>query len=177
MALLLPLGKNLVRTDRPQEGAEVLNELLRQSPDEAQAYLSLADAYRKLGDPGREVGSLRELAQQKPDYPMIHILIAQAMLHASQSDYAPVLNELAQAEIRTPTDPDVFYLRGKVFFAMKLYDQAAAAFSRSIALKPMDNSSYYQLGRVYQKLGKQQLAREEFERMKYLQTQAPTEPE
>ena len=54
---------------------------------------------------------------------------------------------------------------------------AAAAFSRSIALKPIDNSSYYQLGRVYQKLGKQQLAREEFERMKYLQTQVPTEPE
>jgi tetratricopeptide (TPR) repeat protein len=176
-ALLLPLGKNLVRTDHPQEGIDALNDLLRRSPDEVQAYLSLADAYRKMGASGREIQSLRNLAKQKPNYPMVHILIAQAMLHASPADYSPVLNELAQAEIRTPTDPDVFYLRGKVFFAMKLYDRAAAAFSRSIALKPVDNTSYYQLGRVYQKLGKQQLAQEEFERMKYLQIPNKTEPE
>jgi Flp pilus assembly protein TadD len=44
-----------------------------------------------------------------------------------------------------------------------------AELRRSIALKPIDNSSYYQLGRAYQKLGKQELAREQFERVKYLQ--------
>lgn len=168
--LLFPLGRDLVRTDHWKEGVSVLTELLRQSPNEAQAYLSLADAYRKMSMSSLEIESLRRLAMQKPDYPMIHILIAQAMLHANPAGYAPILNELAQAEKSTPTDPDVFYLRGKVLAAMQLYDRAAAEFRRSIELKPLDNTSYYQLGRVYQKLGKPQLAREEFERMKYLQS-------
>jgi tetratricopeptide (TPR) repeat protein len=176
-ALLLPLGMNLIRTDRYQDGIDVLEALLRQSPDEAQAYLSLADAYRKTARPKLEVGALLKLSTRKPNYPMIHVLIAQAMLHGDAVDYAAVLNELALAQKGAPSDPDVFYLRGKVFFAMKLYDRAVAELRRSIALKPIDNSSYYQLGRAYQKLGKQELAREQFERVKYLQNANSNKPE
>jgi tetratricopeptide (TPR) repeat protein len=172
-ALLLPLGSDLVRTQQYKDAIEILRELLRQSPDEDQAYLSIADAYRQLGNSEQEVQILRDLARRRPNYPMIHVLIARAMLATAHIDYAKILDELSQAEKSSPLDPDVFYLRGKAYIAMNRYDEAVAALRRSIELRPMETGPYYQLARIYQKLGKANLAAEQFQRVKYLES-APT---
>jgi tetratricopeptide (TPR) repeat protein len=169
-ALLLPLGADLIRTQQYKDGIDVLRELLRQSPDEAQAYLSIADAYRQMGNSEQEVQALRDLVGRKPNYPMIHVLIARAMLASAHADYAKVLGELAEAERSAPLDPDVFYLRGKVYIAMNRYDDALAALRRSIELRPMETGPYYQLARIYQKLGETKLAAEQFQRVKYLES-------
>jgi len=112
---------------------------------------------------------LRELSRRKPDYPMVHVLIARAMLGSDHVEYPRILDELAQAEKSAPADPDVFYLRGKVYLAMNRYQDAVAALRRSIELRPMETGPYYQLARLYQKLGESKLANEQFERVKYLE--------
>jgi tetratricopeptide (TPR) repeat protein len=169
-ALLLPLGSDLIRTQQYKEGIDVLRELLRQSPNEDQAYLSVADAYRQMGNSEQEVQALRDLVRRKPNYPMIHVLIARAMLASGHVEHAKVLDELVQAEKSAPLDPDIFYLRGKVYFAMNRYDDAVAALRRSIELRPMETGPYYQLARIYQKRGESKLAAEQFQRLKYLES-------
>jgi tetratricopeptide (TPR) repeat protein len=169
-ALLLPLGSDLVRTQQYEDAVHILRELLRQSPDEDQAYLRIADAYRQMGNSEEEVQILRDLARRKPNYPMIHVLIAQAMLASTHTDYSRVLDELSEAEKSSPLDPDVFFLRGKLYMAMNRYDEAVAALRRSIELRPMETGAYYQLARIYQKLGKSNLAAEQFQRVKYLES-------
>lgn len=169
-ALLLPLGADLIRSEKYREGIDVLHDLLKQSPREAQAYLSIADAAHKMGDTAQELESLRELARREPSYPMIHVLIARAMLGANPVDYTKALDELAQAEKAAPLDPDVFYLRGKAYIGMNRYDDAIAALRRSIKLRPFESGPYYQLARLYQKLGKADLAKEQFQRLKYLES-------
>jgi tetratricopeptide (TPR) repeat protein len=172
-AVLLPLGSDLVRAQQHKEGIDVLRELLRQAPETDQAYLSIADAYHQLGDSEQEVQTLRDLARRKPDYPMIHVLIARAMLGAGRVDHAKILAELLLAEKNAPFDPDVFYLRGKAYMAMNRYSDAEAALRRSIELRPMETGPYYQLAKIYQKLGEPKLAAEQFQRVKYLES-APT---
>jgi tetratricopeptide (TPR) repeat protein len=168
-AVLLPLGSDLIRTQQYNDGIDVLRELLRQSPNEAQAYLSIADAYRHMGNSEQEVQALRDLVGRNPNYPMIHVLIARAMLASARADYSKVLDELAEAEKNAPVDADVFYLRGKVYTAMNRYNDAVAALRRSIELRPMETGPYYQLARIYQKLGDTNLAAEQFQRVKYLE--------
>jgi tetratricopeptide (TPR) repeat protein len=119
------------------------------------------------------VQTLRDLARRKPDYPMIHVLIARAMLSAGRVDHAKILAELLLAEKNAPFDPDVFYLRGKAYIAMNRYSDAVAALRRSIELRPMETGPYYQLAKIYQKLGEPKLAAEQFQRVKYLES-APT---
>ena len=168
---LLPLGNNLVWSEQFQAGIEVLNELLRQAPDTAEAYVRLAEAYRKTAHADLEIQTLRKLARLKPEYPMIHMLAAQAMLSTPSMDpvdYPKVLEELAQAEKSTPEDPDIFYLRGKVYAATRRYREAVAALKRSIELRPMEPGPYYQLGLLYRKLGQTQLAREVLDRMEHM---------
>jgi tetratricopeptide (TPR) repeat protein len=171
-ALLLPLGSNLVRAEHYRAGIEVLRELLRHSPDEADAYLRIADAYRKTGRPAEEAGILHDLAARKPDYPRIHLLIARALLGADPADYPKVLDELALGEKSAPSDAEIFYLRGRVYLATGRNQEAAAALLRAIELGPMDPAPYYQLGRLYQKLGKTELARELLGRMQYVKNTA-----
>ena len=49
-AMLLPLGSNLVRVERYGEAISTLKELLQSSPDQYDACLRMADAYRQMGD-------------------------------------------------------------------------------------------------------------------------------
>jgi len=104
----------------------------------------------------------------KPDYPMIHVLAAQAMLTMDPVDYPKVLTELAVAEKTAPNDPDVFYLRGKALAAMKRFREAVIALKRATELRPMDPNAYYQLGLTYQKIGEAALAHETLERLRYI---------
>lgn len=166
-ALLLPLGTDLVRSGQYQAGIDVLQRLLLQSPDETDAYLQIADASHKLGNFSQEVRALQDLAEHKPDYPMIHVLVARAMLSVTPVNSSAIANELDLAEKAAPADPDIPFLRGKLDVTMNRYQEAAASFQRAIQLRPTDSATYYQLARVYQKLGNADQAKQAFERMNY----------
>ncbi len=168
-AFLLPLGSDLISIEKYREGIDTLRELLHRDPKADQAYISIADAARKMGNSEQELQALHDLSRHKPDYPMIHVLIARAMLNGGAIDYPKVLGELALAEKAAPEDPDVYYLRGKVFIATNRYREAATALNRSIELRPLEPGPYYQLARLYQKMGKSELAKEQFGRLKYLE--------
>ncbi|HTU47254.1 MAG TPA: tetratricopeptide repeat protein [Bryobacteraceae bacterium] len=166
----LALGADLIRAEHYKEGLALLRELLQQAPDTPEAYISIADAARKTGDAAQEVLALNELERHKPDYPMIHVLLARAMLNQQPPEYSKILDELSIAARNTPNDPDVYFLRGKIYVALGRYEQALPALQRSIELRPTEPSAYYQLARVYQKLGRTDLAKQQFERVKYLES-------
>jgi tetratricopeptide (TPR) repeat protein len=172
--ILLALGRDLVRTENYHDGIAALQQVLQKSPDEIEAYMGLADAYRKTGDSRREVAALRALASRKPDYPMIHLLIARALLDMQPLDLPGTTHELELAEKESPADPDAFYLRGKMYATMGRYADAVAPLRHSIELASrsdaIDPGPNYQLAKVYQKLGQPELAREQFEQIKYLES-------
>jgi tetratricopeptide (TPR) repeat protein len=171
---LLPLGNNLVWAGQYQAGIDVLNQLIGKAPDTAEAYVRLAEAYRNIVRPELETQALRRLAHIHPDYPMVGVLTARAMMTMDPVDYPAVLAELAQAETRTPGDADIFYIRGKAYVAMNRYQAAVTALRRAIALSPMDPGPYYQLGLTYRKLGETDLARQTLDRMQHLKPAATT---
>jgi tetratricopeptide (TPR) repeat protein len=169
-AMLLSLGADLIRAEKYSDGIQILHTLLQRDPKVEQAYISLADAARRMGNPDQEVEALEGLARCNPRYPMLHVLIARAMLNKEHPSYPAILRELALAERSTPADPDVFFLRGKVLAALGRQQEAISALRRSIELRPMEPGPYYQLAKLYQKLGKAGMAREQFERVKILET-------
>ena len=168
--LLLPLGSNLILAEKYAAGIDVLKDLLRKTPNEYEAYIKLADAFRKTGAYDQEVKILRDLGNRNPDYPGIHLLLARAMLNLDSVDYAQTLDELALAEKRSPLEAEIFYLRGKVYLATNRSDEAVAALRRAIELGPMDPGPYYQLARLYEKLGQKEMAKNTFARLQYLKS-------
>ena len=169
--ILLALGANLVAVEHYAQASQILTEVIRNAPDELDAYPSLADAYNKMGQPKLAAETLRKLAARKPDYPMVHLAIAQSMLNGEPVDSAGVLEELALAEKASPEDYDVWYLRGKVCLGMNKVPEAIASLQRAIALRPADSSAYYQLALAYRKSGQAALAKRQFEIVEYLKSQ------
>jgi tetratricopeptide (TPR) repeat protein len=168
--LLLPLGSDLILAERYAAGIDVLQELVRGTPNEYEAYIKLADAFRKTGASVQEVKILQDLADRKPDYPEIHLLLARATLNLDPVDYAKILDELALAEKSSPSNAEIFYLRGRAYLATNQSDEAVAALHRAIELAPMDPGPYYQLARLYEKLGQKEMAKDTFARMQYLKS-------
>jgi tetratricopeptide (TPR) repeat protein len=171
---VLPLGNNLVWGEQFQAGVDVLRELIAKRPEIAEAYIRLAEAYRKMGRPELETETLGRLARLKPNYPMIHILAAQAMMTMDPVDYPKVLVELAAAEKIAPNDADVFYLRGKALAATNRLREAVIALKRATELRPIEPNAYYQLGLTYQKMGETELAHQTMERLRYIRQIAAT---
>jgi tetratricopeptide (TPR) repeat protein len=171
-AILLALGADLVRTKRYQEGSAVLKLLLRNAPETPDAYISLADAARKTGDQSQELAELRDLSRVKPDYPMLDLLIARCLLSKEPVNHTQVLAQLQLAANRDPNDSEVFFLESKSYIALSRYDDAVYALKKAISLRPTEAGLYYQLARVYQKLGKAELAQHQFELVKHLDTSA-----
>lgn len=168
----IALGTSLISAEQSPAAIQILAKVVQSDPDQVEAYPKLAEAYRNAGEPGLATGTLRKLAERKPDYPMLHVVIARSMLDENPTDYPGILRELAQAHDASPDDYDVYYLRGKVYILMDDYGPAVAALRRAIELRPEEFSAYYQLGLAYRKLGKLPLAREQFETVEYLKSQS-----
>ena len=168
----LALGSDLSAAGQNPAAVRILSEVVERFPDEFEAYPKLAEAYRQTGDRARVTATLRQLAQRQPDYPMLHISIAQAMLAEDTVDRQGVLRELADAEKLTPGDYDVLYLRGKVLALMNQFKEAEIALRRAVVLRPTEPSPHYQLGLAYRKSGQETLARQEFELVEHLKQQS-----
>jgi tetratricopeptide (TPR) repeat protein len=173
LELLLPLGSNLIWDHQYDAGIEILNELIGKRPQLIEAYVRLAEAYRLTNQPELEARTMQRLAAVKPDYPMVHVLAARAMMNVDPMNTAAVLSELSKAEKIAPGDADVFYLRGKAYETMNRYREAAAAYEHAIELRPLDPSAYYRLGMAYRNLGQIDRSRQIVERMQHLK-QPPT---
>jgi tetratricopeptide (TPR) repeat protein len=167
----LNLGTNLSAAADYRRAIDVLAELITRFPNTFQAYVQLADNYRMVGELKRASEVLHKLAVLQPQFPMIHIMYAQA-LHEAGAPYDAVFEELDKAEKASPSDPDVFYLRGKINLQMGRYQDALEALTRATQLQPTSPDFYYQLGLAYQRLGKQAEAQEQFNRKIYLEQTA-----
>ena len=170
--MLFALGSDLMGAGQNPAAVGVLSELVQRFSDEYAAYPKLAEAYRQTGDAARATATLRQLARRQPSYPMVHILIAQAMLAEDPVDSHGALRELAEAERAAPADFDVFYLQGKVHALLNQYKEAEGALRRAIALRPTEPGPHYQLGLVYRKSGQETRASQELDLVGRLQQQS-----
>jgi tetratricopeptide (TPR) repeat protein len=150
------------------EAAATLERFAARNPKTVDTWAQLGRLHAKLGNPARALACWTRVRQLNPDYPMIDSMLAQAMLASDKPDRAEVLRLLARAKQKTPEDADVFAAEGKVLAQSGRYTEAAAAFETAIRLRPLEANLYYQLGQVYRKMGRTDLARKQFATMTHL---------
>lgn len=167
-AIAIALGRNLVNVGNARLAIDVLTHVGSRAAGEPEAWRWLAEARMSAGEGAPAISALRELAKRAPDYPMIDVMIVQALLKHNPIDYDAALRALDRAEKTSPADPDIFYLRGKIYAEQERFEEAVAPLRRAIELAPAAAQSYYQLGLVYRKLGRASDAALAFERFTFL---------
>jgi tetratricopeptide (TPR) repeat protein len=166
---LLSLGRSFLANDEYEAAVAVLADLVEDHPEQVEAYLPLARAYHLTNQPEREIRTMRRLAELRPDYPMLPVMLAQSLMDAGPSGYKQALEELQRAEEGTPRDADIFSLRSRLFQRMGRLDEAEMQLRHAVELRPTDPTFRYQLALLYQRLGKEDLALEQIEKKNHLE--------
>jgi tetratricopeptide (TPR) repeat protein len=168
LKIALAFGRTLVDAGDHQRAAAVLSGITQQASADVEAWHWLAQAETSLGNFKKATETLEELARRQPDYPLIDVMIAQSLLKWDPPDYEQALRFLDRAAKTAPTDPDVYYMRGKIYYSLGRYAEAVKPLQRAIELGPTASASYYQLGQTLQKLGREAEAKEQFDKVRYL---------
>jgi tetratricopeptide (TPR) repeat protein len=168
--IALGLGMNLVNAGENQRAVAFLSEMTQKAGVDPEAWRWLAQAQASLGEFQKATEALQQLARRKPDYPMIDVMVAQSLLKWETPDYEQALRVLDRAAQTAPADPDVYYMRGKVYFSLGRYAEAVQPLQRAIELGPTISLAYYQLGQVFQKLGREAEAKQQFDKVRFLKS-------
>lgn len=170
LKIAVALGKNLTNAGDNERAAKILAAIVQNSPEELDAWRWLAQTESSLGQFQKAAEALQQVARRQPTYPMIDLMLAQALLKQEPPDEEGALRALDRAAKTSPDDPDVYYLRGKTYFSLNRFPEAVAALERAIELAPALAEPYYKLGQALQQLGRPEEARRQFEKMKYLKS-------
>jgi tetratricopeptide (TPR) repeat protein len=137
-----------------------LEAAIAKKPDVAEANATLGIIYLKQGRLAESIQALRaELGAHPADVKTRYTLATALDLDGHQDE--------AQAELTSvlKTRPDYAearYLQGKILLARGDAPGAVAQLEIAVRLAPDDANIHYQLGQAYQKLGKTDLAQEQF---------------
>lgn len=148
---------------------KTLQHAIEQKPDVAEANATLGIIYLKQGRLTESAQALRaELTSHTGDVKTRYTLATVLDLDGHQDE---ALRELRTVLRARPDYADARYLHGKILLARG--DAAGAAGQLEIAarLAPEDANVHYQLGQAYQKLGKTDLAQEQFQAFQRLKDQ------
>ena len=174
--LLLPLGLTLGSSGDYERATAVLRELIVQAPSQVEAYMPLAQVYASLGNVGEAIEVLQKRSELPPRDVMVPMAMAGFLFSKGETFFDQVLAKLEEAEQIQASDPDIFYLRGRVYRAQERYEEAVQAFRRAVELDPLSQPAHYQLALAYRDAGKSELAFRRFEILQNLTAAADGPP-
>ncbi len=138
---LLEKGKELYRNDEDSEAVEAFNQALRLDPNLAEAHFRLGLAYEALNKAEeaesaykKAVETYKQYLTDNPDDPEAHYNLGQT--YAGLRLYSEAVREYRQANKLKNDDADVYCDLGMALTRLAQYDEAAAAFSKSLDIDP-----------------------------------------
>ena len=159
----LNLGILLLEDHRPDEAAEQLAKAVELKAQDARAHLYYARALNLAGKPELAVDQFKESIRLDPTQATAHYELAQIDLQRKSYDDARLLFEKA-----TQLDPKLAQAQLGWALALEGLNQPAPAaehFGSYLAAKPDDLETRFHLARVYLRLGKNQQACDDLEKV------------
>ena len=164
----LRLAKLLERKAQYPEAATLLEKHVAEFPASADGWAELAATETALHNPDQAAEDWGRVARLKPDYPAVESMQIQATLAEQQPDMRAVLRMVEKAKAKTSQDADLFYFESKAWMGLGRSAEAVKALENAVRLRPLEAAFHYQLGSLYKKLGRQELAQKEFDMVKQL---------
>jgi tetratricopeptide (TPR) repeat protein len=138
---LLEKGKQLYIDDHDTEAVEVFQQAVKLDPDLAEAHFRLALGYEALdkredaeSEYKKAVETYKKHLDASPDDAEAHYNLGQSF--ANLGNFSEAIREYRQANKLKTDDPDIYYDLGVAHTKLAQYDQAAAAFSKSLEIDP-----------------------------------------
>jgi len=155
------LGQAYAQQGDFDSARESLQRALRLKPDVAEASATLGVMYLRQGRLAEAEEALRrELRSHPDDVPSQQNLAIVLDSQQRPSEAIPLLRRVLESE---PEQPSVRYLLGKILLSQGNVTEAVAQLETAARQAPEDAKIRYQLGQAYQRLGRTEMADEQFE--------------
>ncbi len=170
------LGRVLYQQNRFDEAIAAFQAVLKQDPDNIKAEDNLGLSFEAKNQSPEAVSAYRKAIQL--DQQSIHhseqpyLDLGTLLAKSNQPENAlPVL--LQAKEINSKSN-QVRYQLGKAYFDLSRFADAQSETEAAVRLNPNDAPTHYLLARIYQRLGKSELAAEQFKLTQTLTLKAAT---
>jgi tetratricopeptide (TPR) repeat protein len=148
---------------------ELLEQALDLDPEVAEAHGTLGEIYMRKGELEKAEQELRlELLSHPGDTRTMFTLATVLDMAREQTEAMTILRALLDLD---PKLGKGRYLLGKVLLAQGSLEDALEQLEASVGLMPEDANAHYQLGQAYQKLGRRDEARKEFDIFRQLKSE------
>ncbi len=140
---LANLAAVLYRIGEYAESIAVYRRALNLDPENASAWIYLAEAYQKTGD---NVGALQALEKaRKIDSTDVSLVYQQSEVHIAMEEFEAATNLVREGYIKNPEETDFLAYLGDIHRLNKNFSESAAAYREAIAIKPGDKELLYKL--------------------------------
>lgn len=154
-------------TSKAQRDYIYFSAAVKENPEDVGSYLSLADAYMRLGDENQALKVLKEAEKVDPDDYRPTFERGHINYLLGNKEKAKELFERSLQKERG-NYYSYFYL-GKIYYEEERYSVAAFYFSRAISIDETMGSGHIELGKCYEKMELYQSALEQYQlALKYL---------
>ena len=166
--LLVMLGQAHAQQGNFDSAVLSLERAVALKADVAEAHATLGEIYLRQGRlPEAEKALRAELRFFPAHLPSMQNLAIVLESQQRPDEARALLEEALKAK---PDQADARYLLGKILLAQGASAEAAEHLQQAARLAPEDASIRYQLGQAYQKLGRTELAQEQFEVFRQLKS-------
>ncbi|HET6670805.1 MAG TPA: tetratricopeptide repeat protein [Pyrinomonadaceae bacterium] len=142
---LLAKGRELYRNDEDDEALKAFQQAVKLDPELAEAHFRLGLTYDALGQEQEAEDAYKKAVETYKKYLAIEGNLDEAEAHYNLGQtynglhlYTEAVREYRQAIKTKPDDAAIHYDLGLALMRLAQYDQAAAAFSKSLELDPQN---------------------------------------
>ena len=140
---LANLAAVLYRIGEYAESIATYRRALSIDPDNASAWIYLAEAYQKTGD---NVGALQALEKARQmDSTDLSLFYQQSEIHIAMEEYEFAANLIREGYAKNPDELDFLIYLGDIYRMNKKFTESAAAYREALAIKPNDKELLYKL--------------------------------
>ena len=155
------LGNMSARRGRHDEAVEYFKRALVLKPDDEEAVINLAKAYRSLGRDDDAIVGFRRFLQLDPKNAQVHYEIAQILI--DHHDLSGATQELQQALQVEPTMAAARNALGVVALTQGNVDRAQQEIQQALSQKPDVRLAHFNLGVIAEQRGDPRRAMAEYE--------------
>jgi tetratricopeptide (TPR) repeat protein len=125
----------------------MLEDVLGREPNYIDGYLTLAGAYRGLGEHARAIEVLKRALEKTPD----NMLVLQSLgrAHFDHGDLAEAEALFRAIIARSARYPQAYYGLSETLVAQRRFDEAAGALEQLLAQHPRTAMAQYEIGMVH----------------------------
>ena len=140
---LANLAAVLYRIGEYPESISAYRRALSLDPNNASAWIYLAEAYQKTGD---NVGALAAIEKARQiDSTDMSLVYQQSEIHIAMEEFETAANLVRQAYLKNPEETDFLTYLGDIYRLNKNFSASIAAYREALAIKPNDKELLYKL--------------------------------